>query len=167
MGVMHYENEEWCKILNKIDLPVQNWHEEFNKCLPEHSKILKICTLFAKYIMFQLKKYREVIFNGTQDRYKVWRETDLCFQKLTWKKLEPWWHPFFWSWKCMGFKIYREVICHDNEEWCNNWRGIDLSVQNWYEKFDEFWPEHSKIFKICTLMGWFWPKHIILELKKV
>ena len=166
MGVMHYENEEWCKILNKIDLPVQNWHEEFNKCLPEHSKILKICTLFAKYIMFQLKKYRGVIFNGTQDRYKVWRETDLCLQKLTWKKLEPWWHPFFWSWKCMGFKIYREVICHDNEEWCKNWRGIDLSVQNWYDEFDEFWPKKSKISKICYLMGFFWTKYIMFELKK-
>ena len=26
-----------------------------------------------------------------------------------------------------------------------NWRPINLSVQNWHEEFDEFWPEHSKI----------------------
>ena len=44
-------------------------------------------------------------------------------------------------------KIYRGVMCHDNEEWCKNWRGIDLSVQNWHEEFDEFWPEHSEISK--------------------
>ena len=63
-------------------------------------------------------------------------------------------------------KIYRGVLCHDNEEWCKIWRGIDLSVQNWHEEFDEFWPEHSKISKICTLMGFFWTKYIMFELKK-
>ena len=41
-----------------------------------------------------------------------------------------------------------------------------MSVQNWHEKFDEFWPEHSKISKICTLMGCFWPKYIMFEPKK-
>ena len=57
-------------------------------------------------------------------------------------------------------------MCHDNEEWCKNWRGIDLSVQNWNEEFDEFWSQHSKISKICTLMGPFWSKCIMFELKK-
>ena len=42
-------------------------------------------------------------------------------------------------------KIYREVMCHENEEWCKIWRRIDFSVQNWHEEFEEFWPEHSKI----------------------
>ena len=68
--------------------------------------------------------------------------------------------------KMHELKIYRGVMCHDNEEWCKNWRGIDLSVQNWHEEFDEFWPEHSKISKICTLMGFFWTKYIMFELKK-
>ena len=63
-------------------------------------------------------------------------------------------------------KIYRGVLCHDNEKWCKIWRGIDLSVQNWHEEFDEFWPEHSKISKICTLMGFFWTKNAMFELKK-
>ena len=69
--------------------------------------------------------------------------------------------------KMYKLKIYRGIMCHDNEEWWKNWRGIDLSVQNWHEEFDEFWPEHSKISKICTLMGCFWPKYIMFELKKV
>ena len=56
---------------------------------------------------------------------------------------------------------------HDNEEWWKNWRGIDLLVQNWHEEFDELWPEHSKISKICILMGCFWQKYILFELKKV
>ena len=48
-------------------------------------------------------------------------------------------------------KIYRGVICHDNEEWCKIWRRIDMSVQNWHEEFDEFWPKHLKISEICPL----------------
>ena len=43
----------------------------------------------------------------------------------------------------------------------------ELSVQNWHEEFDEFWPEHLKISKICNLIGCFWPKYIMFELKKV
>ena len=50
-------------------------------------------------------------------------------------------------------KIYRGVVCHDNEEWYENWRGIDLPIQIWHEEFDEFWPENLKISKTCTLIG--------------
>ena len=63
-------------------------------------------------------------------------------------------------------KIYRGVLCHDNGAWNQIWRGIDLSVQNWHGEFDTFWPEHSKISKIYTLLGCFWPKYITFELKK-
>ena len=59
---------------------------------------------------------------------------------------------------------YRGVMCHDNEEWCKNWWGIDLSVQNWYEELDKLWPKHLKISKICTLIGCFWTKYMF-ELK--
>ena len=71
---------------------------------------------------------------------------------------------------CLKLEMYELKIngslCHDNEEWYKIWRGIDLSVQNWHEEFDEFWPEHSKISKICTLMGFFWTKYIMFDLKK-
>ena len=106
---------------------------------------------------------------------KIWRKTHLWFGKWTEEfgrfsgeylkvsKWELWWHSFDQSRKC-ELKIYREVMCHDNEEWCKNRRGIDLPVQNWHETFDEFQPEHSKISQIFTLMDCFWPKYIILEL---
>ena len=111
----------------------------------------------------------------------IWRKTDLWFGK---------WHEKFGKYssehcqicqKCQNsyfhgtlfckvemheLKIYRGVMCNDNEEWWKIWRGIDVSFQNWHEEFDEFWPEHSKISKICTLMGCFWPKYILFELKK-
>ena len=48
----------------------------------------------------------------------------------------------------------------------NIWEGLNLSIQDWHDEFDELWHEHSKISKICTLMGSFWPKHMF-ELKKV
>ena len=106
---MCYDNEEWYKIWKGIDLLFQNWHEEFDKFWPEHSKVWKISTLMGSFwrkyiIMFKLKKYRGVMF-------------------------------------------------HDTEEWCKLWRGIELLFLNWHEKFDEFWPEHSKVSKICTLNG--------------
>ena len=68
--------------------------------------------------------------------------------------------------KIYELKIYRGFMCHDNEEWCKSWRGIDLTWQNWHEECDKFWSKHSKISKICTLMGSFWSKCIIFELKK-
>ena len=60
-------------------------------------------------------------------------------------------------------------MCYDNEEWCKIWKGIDLSVQNWHEEYDECWPEHLKISQICTLIDCFWPKYIYImfELNKV
>ena len=63
-------------------------------------------------------------------------------------------------------KIHRGVMCHDNEEWRKIWRGIDLSIQNWHEEFDEFWPEHLKVSKTFFLMCSFWTKYILFELKK-
>ena len=51
----------------------------------EHSKVSKICTLMSffwtKYIKFDLKKYRGVMFGGIEYWCNIWRKTDLCFQK--------------------------------------------------------------------------------------
>ena len=53
--------------------------------LTQALKSLKIWTLlgsfWTKYIMFQLKKCRKVMFDGTEDWCKSWRKTDLCFPK--------------------------------------------------------------------------------------
>ena len=52
---------------------------------------------------------------------------------------------FYEKYKIYELKIYRGVICRDNEGWCEIWRVIDLSFQNWHKEFDEFWPEHSNM----------------------
>ena len=64
-------------------------------------------------------------------------------------------------------KIYRRVICHDNEELRKIRRGTVLSFQSWHEEFDEFWPEYLKVSKKFILMDSFWAKYILFELKKV
>ena len=51
-------------------------------------------------------------------------------------------------------------MCHGNEEWWKTRTEIDLSVQNWHEQFEKFWPEHSKIPKIYTLISCFWGKYV-------
>ena len=38
---------------------------------------------------------------------------------------------FYPKQKMYVLKIYRGVLCHDNEEWYKIWRGNDLPVQNW------------------------------------
>ena len=73
----------------------------------------------------------------------------------------------FWPKYIMfGLKKYRRGIILDTGEWCKISKGIDLSVQNWHEEFNEFWPKHSKISKICPFVGCLWPKYIIFELTK-
>ena len=43
---------------------------------------------------------------------------------------------------------------------------MDLSFQNWHKEINKFWPEHSKVSKILTLMGSFWAEYILFELEK-
>ena len=101
------------------ELTFQSWLEEFDEFWPEHLKVLKIfilmCSFWAKYILFEQKKYRGVSFHETQEGYKIWRGNDF---------------------------------------------------QNWRKEFDKFWPEHWEVSKIFTLIGSFWAKYILFELKK-
>ena len=51
--------------------------------------------------------------------------------------LMGWFYP---KWNLYRLKIYRELMCHDNEE---RWM-IDLSVENWHKEFAEFWPPSTQ-----------------------
>ena len=63
-------------------------------------KISKICSLMGcfslKYIMFELKKCRGVMYDSTEDWWKLWRKTDLCFQR---------WYEEFDKFSFPGWKI--------------------------------------------------------------
>ena len=61
-------------------------------------------------------------------------------------------------------KMYREIMCHNTEEWCKIWGGTDLCFKKWHEELRKFWPTLEGI-KICPSMGSFLPKYIVLVLK--
>ena len=90
-GVMPRNTEERCKVRGKTEFLFKKW-QEFREFWPEHSKVSKICTLIvsfcAKYITFDLKKYRGVIFHDTEKLWKILRKSDLWFEK---------WHEEFYK----------------------------------------------------------------------
>ena len=156
-GVRSNNTQEWWKIWRGMDLSFQNWHKEFDKFRLGNSKVPKIYTLtgcfWPKYVIFELRKYTWVMFDCTQNWYKVWRKTGLCSpcsQKLTWgiwqiftRALESLqigtlMSSFCLKLKMYELKIYWGVICHGNEEWCKNWRGTDLPVKNWHSNLKNF-----------------------------
>ena len=122
---MSHDPENWCMIWRKTDLLIQKW-QEFGEFWPEHWKVSKICTFIgsycAKYLMFNLKNYRGVIFCDTEEWCKIWRKTNLWFGKLheafdkfspehlKMSKLGLWWDPFFQSRKCMSL-TFTEEFC--------------------------------------------------------
>ena len=55
---------------------------------------------------------------------------------------------------------------HDPENWHKIWRKTDLLFQKWQE-FGEFWHEYSKVSKICSFIGSYSGKYLIVDLKKV
>ena len=63
-------------------------------------------------------------------------------------------------------KKYRGAIFHEIEEGYKIWGAIGSLFLNWNKEFDKFWPDHSKVSKIFTLMGSFWANYILFELKK-
>ena len=86
--VISHDLEDWCKIWRKTDLFFQKW-QEFGEIWPEYWKVSKtcpvICCYCAKYLMFDLKKYRRIIFDDTDGWCKSWRKTDLWLGK--WHKV--------------------------------------------------------------------------------
>ena len=58
---------------------------QLDKFWPEHLNVSQICTLMgsfrSKHIMFEPKKHRKIMFDGTEDWFKICRKTDLGFQK--------------------------------------------------------------------------------------
>ena len=61
------------------------------------------------------------------------------------------------AWNCRG------IISHGAEKRSKLWRKTDFLFEKWHE---EFKPEQWKTLKICTLMGYFWGKYIMFELKR-
>ena len=169
--------------MEKIDLSFQNWHNEFDRFWPEQFKVLKTFTLIgsfsAKYILFELNKYRGIIFYETNKGYKIWRGINLSFQNWL-KEFDKFWPEqskvskiftlmgSIWAkYILLELKKYRGVIFHKTEEGYKIWGGIDLLFQDWHKEFDKFWPECSKVSKKFPFNGLLLSKVFIVWSKKV
>ena len=77
-GHMPNDAEKWCRIRRKSDLLFQKW-QEFGEFWSEHTKVSKTFALTgpfrARYVMFDLNRYRGVIFHDTEKSCKIWRKT--------------------------------------------------------------------------------------------
>ena len=91
--------------------------------------------------MFNLKKYRGVIFYGKEDWCQIWRKTHYGlendmgnianFHLYTWKsQIETLMGSFNPKYKKYELKIFGGVMCDATEKWCKIWRVIDLPFQN-------------------------------------
>ena len=159
----------------------QNWDPLIQTSKAEHSKVSKNFTLmgsfWAKYILFELKKYRGVISHDTEEWCNIWRKTDLLLGK--WQeelgkfspqhskvsKLEFWWDPLVQSRKCMTLKF--------TEKLCVMTMKNDIKLKrNWLVILKLTWGTSqiltralNSLKKLC-FTGFLWPKYILFELQK-
>ena len=127
---MCHDNEEWYKIWRGIDLLFPNWHEEFDKFWPKHLKVSNIftlmCSFWAKYILFELKKYSQIIYYDTEEGYKVWKKKLTCENDM--RNLADFHSP-------------------------QQGRIMENLKRKW--GISPIWPEHSKISKMRSWIGSF------------
>ena len=139
----------WLAILNLT------WGANFHLSTRKSKKFVLIVSLRPKYILFELQKYRRVIFQDTEKICKFWRKTDLWFEKRLEKfgkfsaedllvlKLGLWWDPFVQSKKGITLKFAdelcaktmknnakfeEELTCHFKTD-MRNLTNFDLSTQ--------------------------------------
>ena len=137
-GIIFHDTEEGYKIWRRMDLSFQSWHKKFDKFWPEHLKASKTFTLmgsfWAKCILF-LRSYLwwhwRVMENLKKNWLVIWKMAWEIWQSFT-RALESVrtrtvMESFCPKWKIYELNIYTGIMCHDNEEWYKNWRGIDLS----------------------------------------
>ena len=119
--VVCHDNEEWHKRNWLVVLKLTWTSQILTRALEESNFFVLICSLWPKYILFELQEYRGVIFHDTQELCKFWRKTGQWFEKrhekfgkflpehLKVSKLELWWDPFIQSRKGMNFKFTEEL----------------------------------------------------------
>ena len=124
------------------------------------------------------KKCRGDLLDGTENWCNIWRKTDEYFQK---------WHEEFSKfspdhvWKSKNWNFDGILLSKVENLWAQNlqgkflswqWRMIQNLKRNWLVSSKltlgiwQIWPEHAKIPKIYTLIGYFWWKYVMPELKK-
>ena len=129
---MYLDNEEWCKMWGGIQLPFQNWREDFEEFWREHSKDSKL-----------------LLFNGLlmNKGYNVWA-----------KKIRR--SYFSWHWKT-NVKFEEKLTCGLENDMRNRKTSTRaLESQNWkfyvilLPKVNILWAENLR----RSYVSWHWEK---------
>ena len=96
--------------------------------------------------------------HDTKKWWKIWRKTNLLFQK--WLEFGEFWsdhlkvsniftltRSFCAKYITLHLKKYWGVVFHDTEESCKIWRKTDLWFGKLHKEFGKILPEHSKVSK--------------------
>ena len=127
----------------------------FDCSMKFHQICILIGSLCCKYIKVQLKKNRG--FMSHEDWCKIWRKTDLLFQKYknllnfdlsTQNSQNFHFGSFCAKYVTFDLKKPKGVIFHGTEEWCKIWRKTDLWFGKWHEEYGKFSPEQFKVSKL-------------------
>ena len=132
-----YDSRHWrvMQNLKKNDSLFQKW-QEFGEFWSDHSKVSNICTLIgsfrAKYITFDLKKYRGVIFYDTDEPCKICRKSEENWGNGH-EKFGKFW-PEHLKVSKLGLLFKVENVCAWNLQgnyvsW--NWRVVQNLKRNW------------------------------------
>ena len=108
-------------------------------------------------------KFEEKLTRGLENNMKNLEN----FNQSTWKwgsKLGLLWVTFIPSRKCMRLKFTRELCSMTMKKDAKFEKELTSSKR--HEEFSKFWPKHSKISNICTLMKCFWRKYLMLQIRK-
>ena len=136
---------------------------------PSTQKVSKIFTLmgsfWAKYISFQLKKYRGIIFHETEEEYKTWREINLLFQNWH-KKFDKFWserfkslNSFCFNWVLVTKKYIVRATKVQTSYLLWHWGVMHILRKNWLVVWKKTWefckfsPEHLKVSKLELWCG--------------
>ena len=107
---------------------------------------------WPNYIMLELKKYRGIMFDCTQDWFKVWRITGLCFQKLT-RNLAIFHQS---TWKSPNWDLDGILLSKFEYVWAWNLQGNYVSWQwRMMQKSKRSWLVSSKLtWGIWRILTW-------------
>ena len=175
---MSHNTEEWCKDWRKTGLLFQK-QQEFGEYWPVHSKFSTLIgSSCANYIVFDIKKYRGVIFRDTKRHWLMQNlKKNYC---LVWKMTWEIWQIFTRALESLKNLHFNGLLL---KKVCNAWaKKVQKNYASWHWKVMQslknwlaIWKMTVGIWqiftgaleslKIGTFMGSFHPKLKMYELK--
>ena len=119
-----------------------------------------------KYMKFELKKCRGVIFHDTKQWCKIWINPDLLVSKMAWlirwtsiRELKVWKLYNDGLFLSKAYNVSARKFERNYVSWHWSWRVMQVWRKTDMRNFVNFNPRVESL-KICTLIGSFCPKHI-------